>query len=117
MPTRETRRASKDDGARMTISVDGESYSFDSNEVDYKAELDLFNASKLTMASIFTAMSAGSFAPFMIAAIVFLARRSAGEKAVTFDEIAESIDYASEIDVHVESESEAAELPEGPAVD
>lgn len=123
MPPRSARRAQKKAGAGvgLDITVDGQVYRYDPSDVTWRQELELFNATKLTRTDIFKAFANQSFAPVLVAGLVFLARRSAGDK-VSFDEVAEAISYSSEIDVEilgdgVDEPIEAAALPEGQAAD
>lgn len=117
MPPRSERRRQKKDGdqAVMIIKVDGESYRFDSSEVTSAMDRELFLQSKLTLALVVTAMADGTVSPFMVAALIFLARRSAGE-TVTYDEIEQAIGFATEIDVEIPDDEDDA-APEAPAAD
>lgn len=122
MGNRQTRRNQKknDSAAVIDITVDGETYRFDTSTITYPVELELFNATKLTMTAIFSALEEENVAPFMIAALVFLARRAAGEK-IRFAAIADDIDYESEIGVKIVGDDEDDEAgdnpPEGQAAD
>jgi hypothetical protein len=121
LPPRSARRAQKKDDTAtvVTITVDGEPYLFDSSEITYKVELELFHASRLTMDGVFKALAQDDFAPFLVAALVFLARRSAGDK-VTFDQVASSIEYSSEVGFKIgrDDESQTEDSPpEAPAAD
>lgn len=126
MANRANRRSQKksNDATVIEITVDGEKYLFDTSTITYPVELELFNATKLTMTAIFSAIEDENIAPFMIAGLVFLSRRSTGEK-VRFSAIAEAIDYESEIEVRIigdsdedDQDDEAGEkVPEGRAAD
>lgn len=117
MPNRETRRAGKlGDVPRLRITVDAVPYLFDMRELSSEHELDLFNASGLTIARIGPSLEAGAVAPFMVAALVYLARRQAGEK-VPYAAVSEAIGYGSEIEVEVLDEDAEDAAPEAPAAD
>lgn len=114
-----TRRAKRDtapeQSKRFRITVDGDAYLFDLDELKSDHELDLFNASRLTIAGIFAAIDSGNTAPFMLAALVYLARRQAGER-VTYPEIRDAITYGSEIELDVvDAADPEAASPEAPA--
>ncbi len=119
MPTRSERRRQKKDGdqAVMIITVDGESYRFDSSEVTSAMDRELFLQSKLTLAKVITAMADETVSPFMIAALVFLSRRAAGE-TVTYDEIEQAIGFDLELDLQqVDPDGEDDPGPEARAAD
>lgn len=120
MPPRSTRRkqAKTGDGrVAVKISVDGESYLFDTSVITHRHELALWNQARLTYAEVFTALNNEKPAMFMLAALVFLAQISAGEK-VAYDDVAEAITYSSEIDIEILDDTDAeTEAPEVPAAD
>lgn len=76
----------------MRITVAGVTYTLTIGELTHAIELELYKASGLTVPEIVSSSERGSGAPFMIAALVFLARRQAGDR-VTYDEVAEAINY------------------------
>lgn len=118
MPPRSARRAQKKtgDNIAMTITVDGEPYVFDTSDITSAIDRELYLQSRLTMAGVFSGMDSGNVSPFFIAALVFLARRTAGEK-VTYTQVEEAIGFDSEIDVKIHDGDEVADGPEAPAAD
>jgi hypothetical protein len=98
------------------ITVDGEVYFYDPEDVSWEHDAELFKALKLTRRDIQAAFASGSYAPFMVAALVFLGRRAAGEQ-VTFKQVADPINDATEIALEIISEGEADDGPEDPAAD
>lgn len=99
----------------MTLTVDGVAYHLNPRELDHTTERALFAESGLTLPQLMTAMSGGSGAPFMLAALVFLARRQRGDR-VTYDEVASAIGYDTEVDVVLDAGGEGS-APEAPGAD
>lgn len=119
MPPRSARRAQKKtgDNIAMTITVDGEDYHFDTSDITSAIDRELYLQSRLTMAGVFNAMDAGNVSPFLIAALVFLSRRTAGDK-VTYAQVEEAIGFDSELDVTIHDDGdEVGDGPEAPAAD
>lgn len=118
MPNREQRRAAKDDeNTVITITVDAVEYVFDPMNVTSAIERELWVAAGLTQTGILGAFARREFAPFMIAGLVFLARRSRGDR-VTYEAIEESITIGSEIDINMDGDDATeSEAPEVPAAD
>ena len=106
-----SKTADENDGA-ISMKVDGVIYTVRLKELDYHAELALFRQSGLTVGEVMIAMSSGAAAPFMIGALVFLARLQRGDD-VTFDAVAGAINYGTEIEV-VDTEG-ADDSPKAPA--
>ena len=96
----------------IRITVDGETWELDLMDANHVDRLELWRQSHLTIPMIIGAMQAGEADTFFVAALVFLARRQANQPA-TFDAIAESIGWDSDIDVQVG----APTAPEAPAAD
>lgn len=76
----------------MEITVAGVPYVLRFDDLNHKVETELYKASGLTVPEILVAGQRGATAPFMIAALVFVARRLAGDN-VTYDEVADAISY------------------------
>jgi hypothetical protein len=115
MPPRAERRKQKSDSnaAVMDLTIDGQTYRFDSSEITHRHELALWNQARLTMAEVFIALGQEKPAGFMVAALVFLSRVAEGDK-VTFDEVAEAISLTeSDIDVKIISGAEDDEPEDG----
>jgi hypothetical protein len=81
----------------MTMVVDGVSYRFNLADISAKMELALYQQSGLILTKVVQEV-AESPAGFHIAALVFLARLSRGDD-VTFDEVADAMGLASEIEL------------------
>jgi|GEM_PF-4335681 len=110
MPPRDLRRSGATDIV-MTITVDGVPYRFDLSNITAKMELDLYQQSGgLRLTKVMEELQDGATG-FHIAAMVYLARRSEGDD-ITFDEVAEHMGIASEVDVHVEGEDDDDDTPE-----
>jgi hypothetical protein len=122
MATRSTRQRAKKTAptrAGFRITVDGEPYIYDPDDVSWEHEAELYQAVKLTKNDIGAAFANKSFAPFLIAGLVFLGRRADGD-AVTYKQVADAITYDSEIEIEILAEVDAIEttaLPEGQAAD
>ncbi len=123
MPARSRNKIKKksESTGGLDIIVDGETYRYDPDLISWEQELELFQATRLSRTDIFAAFATNTWAPVLIAGIVFLARRSNGER-VTFKQVADAIDYTSEIDVKILGQSDddvidVEALPEGPAAD
>jgi hypothetical protein len=86
----------------MTLMVDGNRYPFSMSDISARMELELYRQSGLVLTKVIQEVSE-SPAGFHIAALVFLARISRGDE-ITFDEVADSMGLASEIEVMVEDE-------------
>ena len=99
----------------IALTVDGVVYHLNPRELDHTTERALFAESGLTLPQLMTAMSGGSGAPFMLAALVFLARRQRGDR-VTYDEVASAIGYDTEVDVVLDAGGEGS-APEAPGAD
>ena len=85
----------------MTFMVDGVRYPFNLSDITAKHELELYNQSGgLRLIKVIQEVSEAP-AGFHIAALVFLSRIAQGDK-VTFDEVAEHMGLASEIEVIVD---------------
>lgn len=98
------------------LTVDGVVYRLDLGELTNDVELELFQATRLTVATIFEALDGGTVAPFMVAALVFLARRQAGDR-IGYPQVSAAIDYRSEIDVAPVDDAAEATSPEALAAD
>jgi hypothetical protein len=117
MPNRAQRRSAKStktDNVVVSVTVNGESYSYDRDETDWRTEAELMQAIGLTPMNLIAKLGQGNYAPFMVAGIVFLARRAQGDP-VTFDQIADAIDYAAEIEFVDDATPEAPGEGEDPA--
>lgn len=108
-------KSAKSDALRFR--VDGVVYSVDRAELTPKIERELFQQSGLTMAKAIEALTGG--AAFGLAALVFLARRQAGE-AVAYQRIEDDLWEAQkaaggefDIDLLVEDDEEAGDNPPG----
>lgn len=100
MPNRAQRRSAKStktDNVVIAVTVDGETYRYDRDETDWRTEAELMQAIGLTPMNLIAKLGQGNYAPFMVAGVVFLARRSQGDP-VTFEQIAESISYDAEVE-------------------
>lgn len=117
MPNREQRRAAakNNDDQSIIITVDAVKYRFDPGQMTSAIERELWTQAGLTEAGILGAFQRREFAPFMIAGLVFLARRSRGDQ-ITYDEIEGSISYNSEIELDF-GDSDEDEAPEVSAAD
>lgn len=76
----------------MRITVAGVTYLLTIGDLTAEIEIELYKASGLTVPEIVNASERGAGAPFMFAALVFLARRQAGDR-ITYDEVAAAINY------------------------
>lgn len=74
-PPRPTKKAAAE---VLRFRCDGVDYSLDRDEITPRIERELYKATQLTPAQCFDAMLGG--AKFAIAALVFLARRQAGDQ-------------------------------------
>ena len=109
----------RNDERPMRITVAGVAYTLTIGELTHEIELELYKASGLTVPEIVNASERGSGAPFMIAALVFLARRQAGDR-ITYDEVAQAINYRTlrdDFDLQVVDADETSSAPEAPAAD
>lgn len=111
---REQRRAAakKGDMPVVSLNVNGETYTLDMNDLTSQLDRELYLGSKLTIGAIAKAMQDEIVSPFMVAAIVFLARRVAGEE-VSYREVEDSIGF----DVEIGEVEKVDDLPEAPAAD
>jgi hypothetical protein len=101
----------------LSITVDGVAYRFAFSDLTNEIELELFRQSGLTIPQIFAAIEAGSFAPFMVAALVFLARRVEGDR-ITYAEVSSAITYSSEMDLaEIPVDDVTGDAPEALAAD
>jgi len=102
MPPREVRRSQEvanADEIAMTIVVDSVRYRFDLSNITARMELDLYQQSGgLRLLKVMEELSDGATG-FHIAAMVYLARRAEGENDITFDDVAEHMGLASDIEV------------------
>jgi len=107
-------RPKADDDLTMTIKVDGVGYPFRLSDVTAAIELELYQQSGgLKLTQVITDVQEAP-AGFHIAALVFLARRGAGDQ-VTFDEVASNMGLASDIEVDLGGDEDDA--PEALAAD
>lgn len=84
----------------MTLKVDGVSYPFRLSDVSASIELELYQQTNgLRLTQVISEIQSAP-AGFHIAALVFLARRSAGDQ-VTFSEVADHMGLASNIEVEL----------------
>jgi len=90
MPPEAPKPKTTSDDITIAMTVDGVVYHLNPRELDHITERALFAEAGLTLPQLMTAMSGGSGAPFMLAALVFLARRQRGDR-VTYDEVASAI--------------------------
>jgi len=74
---------------KITITVDGEEYELVPARVPNRVELELYATTGLTVNEL---LMAETWPRFMIASVIFLARRTRGD-VVTWDEVAEGITY------------------------
>lgn len=102
----------------MRFRVDGVVYTLDRGEVTPKIERELFQQSKMTMAQAFEALVGG--ATFGVAALVFLARRQAGD-GVAYQQIEDDLWQAMkaagdefDIDLLTGEDDDAGEGDENP---
>lgn len=94
----------------MTVKVDGVPYRFEMGEISAKIELELYNQSGgLRLTKVLQEVVDGPTG-FHVAAIVFLARRAQGDQ-ITFDEVADNMGLASDLEI-VMDEQEGTDLPE-----
>lgn len=105
----------KTDGTDLTmvLKVDGVQYPFRLSDVTAAIELELYQQSGGLKLTQVIADVQEAPAGFHIAALVFLARRGAGDQ-VTFDEVAGSMGLASDIEVDLGGDDDAPE-PQGVA--
>lgn len=97
-----------DNDLTMTLKVDGVSYPFRLSDVTAAVELELYQQSGGLKLTQVIADVQEAPAGFHIAALVFLARRGAGDQ-VTFDEVAGSMGLSSEIEVDLGGEDDSPE--------
>ena len=99
----------------MVITVDGIEYRLDVTDCKHTDEQDLYRACKMTIPGIVNAVQDGQVALFMVAALVFMARRQAGDKTANYDEIASAITYGTDIDIEVDNGDDGDPVGEAPA--
>lgn len=117
MPPRARQKKTTTPKSGFKITVDGEVYFYDPDDVSWEHDAELFRAVKLTRRDISAAFSSGSYAPFLVACLVFLGRRAAGDN-VTFKQVADPITDSTEINVEIIGEDdESDDAPEDPAAD
>jgi hypothetical protein len=104
MPPREYKAKNAAD-VSMTFMVDGVRYPFNLADISANMELELYNQSGgLRLLKVINEVTEAP-AGFHIAALVFLSRRSQGDQ-VTFDEVADHMGLASEIEVIVDDDED-----------
>lgn len=107
MPTKKPqKKTAQTEAPEMRLSVDGRKLVLRFNEISSTDELDLYNHSQLTTRRIGELLEAGEEPLFLVAALVFLARRQAGEK-VTCAEVFDSVTFDTDIDL-VDDDTEPA---------
>jgi hypothetical protein len=92
----------------MVLKVDGVKYPFHLSDVTAAIELELYQQSGGLKLTQVIADVQEAPAGFHIAALVFLARRGAGDQ-VTFDEVASTMGLASDIEVDLGGDDDAPE--------
>lgn len=99
MPTKKPQKKTvRPDDAVLRLTVDGRDLEVRFSDISSTDELDLYNHSQLTVGKIGQLIDAGETPVFVAAALVFLARRQAGEK-VTAAEVFDEVTYDTDIDV------------------
>lgn len=79
----------------MEITHAGVTYRFRPGETNHKLDMEFARVTGgLTLVEIQQMGNRGGFAPFMVAAFIFYARRQAGDE-ITFDEVAEPVTWES----------------------
>lgn len=107
MPPPQPRTAKAAD-VSMTFLVDGVRYPFNLADISAKHELELYNQSGgLRLLKVIQEVSEAP-AGFHIAALVFLSRLSQGDN-VTFDDVAEHMGLASEIEIVLDEDDDEPE--------
>ena len=91
MPPPKTSKKKKPEGVVIEFNADGIDYRCDLTAITNRDELDLFDQSGLPLQTLTKAMT-GSPPPFALAAVMFLARRQAGDRVATYDALLDSID-------------------------
>jgi len=107
------RKTKSGDELVIRVRVDDETFTLNVDELGYKDEMRLYRESKLTMTEIIGAFANGTLAPFMTAAVVFLAKCQAGDNRVTFDDVADGFGQFTPVEWFPnEPEPEAPKAPE-----
>jgi hypothetical protein len=88
----------KPDDVVISLMVDDELYTLNMSAVNYKHEMALYRETNLTLSEIIGAFADGRVAPFMTAAIVYLARLQAGDSGFTFDSIASQFEQFTPVE-------------------
>lgn len=97
---------------RVSFKLDGVAYSCDLGAIANVDELDLYNDSGLTIGGLRNVFArGGGFPPFAMAAVMFLARRQAGDKTANYRVLLDSIDRYDAV-LEFGEESEADDRPE-----
>lgn len=92
-PSLKTRTAGPDPEKLFRFRLDGVEYTVDRSDISPRMERELFQQSGVTPQAAFTALTQG--ATFGIAALVYLARRQAGER-VAYQQIEDALWKASQ---------------------
>lgn len=87
------KKAKKKD-AHLAFRLDGVDYRLDFGSIENRHELELFQQSGLTLGQLSQALGSGAPPPFAVAAVMFLARRQAGDRVARYDALLDSIDRA-----------------------
>ena len=91
MPPPKAAKKTKPDNVLIAFTADGVDYRCDLTAIANRDELDLFNASGLTLGAVAKALGSGAPPPFAIAGVMFLALRQSGQSA-SYDKLLDSID-------------------------
>lgn len=86
------KKKTKNADGRLSFRLDGVDYHLDFAAIENRQELELFQQSGLTLGQVARALGSGSPPPFAVAAVMFIARRQAGDRAVRYDALLDSID-------------------------
>lgn len=105
MPPVEPKKVAAND-LSMTLVVDGVKYPFGLSNISASMELELYQQSGLILTKVVQEIAEAP-AGFHVAALVFLSRRSRGD-VVTFQEVADAMGLASEIDLQIDGDDEPA---------
>lgn len=102
--------------------LDGVTYRLDPKDMTARREMALARATDGLLTSVGQIMAELQKAPatYHIAALTFLARLASGERDVSFDEIADSISYVTDIDLEfarADSDAAGSGPPEASAAD